>query len=270
MKRDRKRVAAGAAIIKSYRVETDIRRRSERLSLKECAAADQLGIIDDRAGRHLHLVARVSFKTGMADGDRSVAVMIKKVDPVGNIIRNVDVVEDPVSARLVGPESITVTSLVLAVAVMRHQPRISLAASAPHDAGILEPYRAAVGRSIDPSVAVPSDEGIGNDIGVLDRPVRDASRKNTGTQAVNIQIFQKHIIAVGRHNADQRPGTVRIGVAVALSRGIRPAVHTAGMVGDVKALDFHIAAAYKIQKTCRPFRSPQLRFAGTSRVPSFS
>lgn len=74
----------------------------------------------------------------MTDRDRTVSIVIQKIDPVRYIVRNVHVIENPVPARLVGPQSVTVTALVLAVTMMRDKPRISFSTAAISDAGILK------------------------------------------------------------------------------------------------------------------------------------
>lgn len=82
----------------------------------------------------------------MADRDRTVAVVIQKVNTVGYIVGNIHMIKNPIPARLVGPQSITVSALILAITMMRGQPRISFPAAGVFDGGILKSDRAAVGR----------------------------------------------------------------------------------------------------------------------------
>jgi hypothetical protein len=127
--------------------------------------------------------------------------MIEKVKPVGNIIAEIYVIEDPVPAGLVGSQSVAVSALVLAVAMMRDQTGIGFAAAGPHDARILENDVPGVRRDGRADVAVPPDERISNDIGILDRPVRQAAGRDTGMQTVDVDVLDQNVLAVGGDDA---------------------------------------------------------------------
>lgn len=81
----------------------------------------------------------------MTDRDRTVPVVIQKIDPVGNIVGYVHMIKDPVAAGLIGADGVAVTALILTVTMMRGKSRIGLSAAAPFDLCILECHCAAVG-----------------------------------------------------------------------------------------------------------------------------
>jgi hypothetical protein len=165
-------------------------------------------------------------------------------------------IEHPVAARLVGPHPVAVTALVLAVAMMRLQAGIRLAATIPHNTRILENDLPAVGRGRGADVAVPSDKRIGIDVGVLNGPVGNASGRDTGAQTVNIDVLNQDVLAVGGNDAGQSPVAVRIAGTVATGREIRARVHAARMISDLQTLDLDVVAALKAHDAGGAFGPP--------------
>lgn len=87
---------------------------------------------------------------------------------------------------------------------------------------------------------------------------------------MNIQILQQNILTVGSDDPDHGPLAIRITVTVTHSRWVRTAVHTAGVVGDIKALDLDITASPEINNVGRSLRTPKLRLRAAAIVPSLT
>jgi hypothetical protein len=181
--------------------------------------------------------------------DRTVAIVIKQVQPVGNVIAHVHVIKDPVTAAFVGAQAVAVTALVLAVTMMRQQSGISFPAAAPHNARILKDHVPAIRRSRGADVTVPTYEGVGDDVGIFNGPIGQTAGHNTRTQTMDINIFDKDVLTVRGHEPNQGPGTIGISVTVAFGRRVRSAVDTTGMICDVQTLKLHIAASLKAHDT---------------------
>ena len=88
--------AAGPAVIKARRSP------GNGIIVKIGAVTDKKRIFHHQRTVRFNLVAGVAFGAKTLDGDRPIAVMIQKIDPIGYVVADVAVIKDPISAGMMG------------------------------------------------------------------------------------------------------------------------------------------------------------------------
>ncbi len=183
-------------------------------TVKKTAVADQQAIFNGGIAVYFYRIPCVAVSLCAFNVDLAAAFAhIEEIKTVRGIIAENTVLENPVTAGGSGAQTVAVPPCRLRPAIMGLFARVGFTAPVPFDGDAVKHNRAAVGTVSIPQVSFPAYPAVAGNTNVFNGPVGNPSGPDTrGSQAVNIQVFQRHI--GGIRGKDSIGSPVSIGIVI--------------------------------------------------------